>query len=131
MVQRILYADDDDDDGKMLEEAIGIHDPTIKVTVVENGSTLLRFMKTELQPDMVILDLNMPVMGGMECIERIREMTECFNMPIIVYSTSRNKAEIAACFKMGANYYIAKPYSMEQLNKIGQSIAAGDLQSMY
>ncbi len=109
----ILVVDDDLDELLLLSEAfkgIGYEDP-----VLYAGSGLLMFDVLErTKPNiygLIVLDLNMPLLDGMDALKRLKEHPEYGHIPVIVYTTSRNEAEKEHCLSHGAIDYIIKPDS--------------------
>jgi DNA-binding NtrC family response regulator len=114
----ILIADDDRDDALLLTEAV--HDilPSANCIHVLDGIAALRHIKTNVEPDLVFLDLNMPLKNGLNCLKDISNLDLLPNTPIVIYSTSRNIRDIDESYKYGASFYIIKPASFRELCKI-------------
>ncbi len=111
----ILYADDDSDDRIFLSEAIREIDPAIRCITVCDGMEALAYLEsTPLLPDLVLLDINMPVMDGWECMNEIRKRKRCSEIPILIYSTTSDPVEILRYEKMGASF-LCKPSSFRGL----------------
>ena len=87
----ILMADDDKDDFYILKEAAEKTGESLKVSYVANWLELWRFILKTL-PDVLFLDINMPVKNGLECLQLLRQDRKYDNIPIIIYSTSVRKA---------------------------------------
>lgn len=120
----IVLADDDDDDRILFEEAVNEFSPEIKITCVEDGEELMSLLsaaKAKL-PDLIFLDLNMPRKNGNECLAEIRRNAKLKEIPIIIYSTSSSKEHIEKTYKDGANLYVRKPYSFEDLKVIAEKV---------
>ncbi|MHC5111138.1 MAG: response regulator [Planctomycetota bacterium] len=86
-------------------------------TVLEapDGAIALSVLQTSLPVDAVILDWNMPVMNGLECLKQIR-MNAVFNdVKVIMCTTEAERTHVVAAVKAGANGYVLKPVDMEQL----------------
>jgi DNA-binding NtrC family response regulator len=114
----ILIADDDKDDALLLTEAV--HDilPSANCIHVLDGIAALRHIKTNVEPDLVFLDLNMPLKNGLNCLKDISNLDLLPDTPIVIYSTSRNIRDIDESYKYGASFYIIKPASFRELCKI-------------
>jgi CheY-like chemotaxis protein len=120
----IILADDDPDEcmifTQVLEEVI----PNGKITCVENCSELLDFLEkadSSSRPDLLFLDLNMPLTPGHECLKKIIQNKFYKNIPVIVYSTASRKQIIEECYQIGASMYVVKP---TEINKLKESISA-------
>ncbi|GEO07589.1 response regulator [Segetibacter aerophilus] len=114
----ILIADDDNDDAQLLSEAILNILPSGKCSHVVDGIAALRHIKTNVEPDLVFLDLNMPLKNGINCLKDIYNLDLLPNTPIVIYSTSKNIKDIEDAYKYGASFYIVKPASFKELCKI-------------
>lgn len=114
----IIMADDDTDDRDLFAEAAAEQE-AIVIENVENGLELLEMLEKKIDlPDLILLDLNMPVKGGKECLEEIRADEKYAELPVVIYSTSMNKKDIAETYELGANLYLPKPNSFSELKRI-------------
>jgi CheY-like chemotaxis protein len=69
-------------------------------------------------PDLLFLDLNMPLKNGFECLSEIRRETRLDKMPIIIFSTSSQPSAIDEVYAHGAQLYVRKPNDFAQLKKV-------------
>ncbi len=124
----IFLADDDTDDRAMFEEVIGEIDATIQLICAEDGMVLLQLLNAEQHPlpDLIFLDLNMPNKNGKECLDEIRKSERLKNIPIVIYSTSSSPKDIEDTFEKGANLYVRKPSSFNELRKITKDVLSID-----
>lgn len=112
---KLLLVDDDADDRSLFTEAIHQIDPEINLELASNGlEALQRLQSIQQKPDIVFLDINMPVMDGCECLRRIRENVTTSHLPVVICSTSSNLREINRLTQLGATY-IRKPGSFKEL----------------
>ena len=81
---------------------------TNKLVHKANGEEALEYLRTETKPCVVLLDLNMPVMNGIEFLEVVKADEILKGIPIVVLTTSNAKEDIAKSFKLGAAEYIVK-----------------------
>lgn len=125
----ILFSDDDPDDALLFTRAVDILDRPILLSFAEDGRQLLKFLDKETLPDMVFLDLNMPFKSGLECLKTIRAEKKFDNLPVVIYTTSKNPEDINSCYKLGANLYVVKPYSFEDIIKSVKKILSLDLKN--
>ena len=118
----ILLADDDTDDCLFFKEAVTVFIPPANFTAVHDGDQLMQLLGSETtkMPDMLFLDLNMPRKNGFECLAEIKQHKKLKMLPVVIFSTSNVHDEINAVFKTGADVYIRKPRSFEQLVKVIQ-----------
>ena len=117
----ILIAEDDADDRLLLQTAFQEIGYQGRLEFVANGEELLDFLKKNLgqpiQPGVIILDLNMPKKGGKEVLSEIRGELGYKKVPIIVFSTTKNEAEVQKCYELGADNYFVKPVNYSSLIK--------------
>ena len=115
----VFIADDDEDDRDIFMEVITDVVPHADVTVAKNGIELMGLLSAATAiPDVIFLDLNMPLMNGQECLDKIRANGKLKNIPIIIYSTSNSREHIDETFKKGATFYFPKPTSFKDLKQM-------------
>lgn len=117
---RVLLTDDDADDRLIFKEILNEMDKDITVNMVNDGKQLMNFLSTEDNPlpHIIYLDLNMPNMDGIECLQKIRSHGKYSNILIAIYSTSTSDKDIDDTFSHGANIYITKPAAYSELKKV-------------
>lgn len=108
---RILAVDDDCMNLEMLEIMLTELDCTL--LKAENGLRAMEILEAEPRVDVILLDLEMPVMDGYETIERIKQSFDWRDIPVIVVTAGTN--EVTRTLALGANDFIAKPYNPEEL----------------
>ncbi|MCF6131838.1 response regulator [Flavobacterium wongokense] len=112
----IFYADDDVDDLDFFKEALLEIDKP--VCLFEEGDKLLKSLHNPPpRASVIFLDLNMPVKSGFDVLREIKASANIENVPVVIFTTSSNPADIELCKKMGANLYIRKPASVGALRK--------------
>ena len=120
-INTILIAEDDADDRFLLKAAFKQNDANDNLVFVENGVELFNYLRNCLKsenivlPRFVLLDLNMPKKDGREVIKEIKSISVLRNIPVVVFSTANSYLEMQRCYDLGANSYITKPNSFEQL----------------
>jgi CheY-like chemotaxis protein len=115
----VLLADDDADDRMIFLEAFRELKLDVEVNTVRNGRETIDFLKhADRLPDILFLDLNMPVMNGKECLKVIKKDPRYENICIAIYSTSSNEEDIEETLVLGAHVYVKKPSDFEQLKQI-------------
>jgi DNA-binding NarL/FixJ family response regulator len=115
---KILIADDDVNDAALLKEAIKDILPSANCIHVPDGVAALNYIKTNFEPDLVFLDLNMPLKNGINCLKDIFNLELLPDTPIVIYSTSKNIKDIDEAYKYGASFYIIKPTPFKELSKL-------------
>lgn len=126
----IIIADDDADDQMMLKEAF--HECNVKSPIffVNDGDELIHCLrnpneyigKTDCPIGLIFLDLNMPRRDGREVLKEIKSDPKLKDLPIIVFTTSKEDSDISSTYSLGVNSFITKPVSFESLLKIIQSV---------
>lgn len=109
----ILIADDDDRNIFALSSALKTKG--LKITSVSNGQKALEALASETHFDLVLMDVMMPVMDGLEAMRRIRGQPAGNKIPIIALTAKAMKGSREACIEAGANDYLSKPVDMERL----------------
>lgn len=123
----VLLADDDAEDRELFQELMLEIMPNVKITMAENGKKLIDILNSGTAPDIIFLDLNMPLKNGHECLNEIRNNSTWNGIPVIIYSTSRNPNDIEATFKSGANFYFPKPDSFKDFKTIMKKLLEFDV----
>ena len=122
--QYILLADDDVDDQMLFQDAIDEIEKNIRLRTVYSGDQLMRTLArpdTAL-PDLIFLDLNMPVKNGHACLQEIRSNEKLKHIPVAIFSTSMNPVDVDSTLKNGANVYIRKPNNFNTLKDVISSV---------
>lgn len=111
--------DDDEDDQFMIRQVLAEHTPMASIQVLTDGEALLTALsQAATLPHLVLLDLNMPRMGGLEALQRIRANQTYAGLPIIVLTTSDNVDDRARAQALKADGYLVKPPTIPQLNQL-------------
>jgi chemotaxis family two-component system response regulator Rcp1 len=117
--RKILIIDDNPADSKMLRAALARRDSAIETEVLEDGEQAVEYfsmkMRPESAPDLILLDLNLPLLSGFEVLEFIKSEPGLKKLPVVVLSGSSNPYEIERCYAAGANSYISKPVGLQQV----------------
>lgn len=116
----VLLADDDEDDRLFFKEAFEDIKIKTRVSTVNDGVELMKYLNdpNNTLPDILFLDLNMPLKNGIECLKEIRSTSSLKDISIAIYSTSASEEDIEKTFVKGANVYIKKPNDFSTLRKI-------------
>jgi CheY-like chemotaxis protein len=121
----ILLADDDDDDRDIFIEIMKEISPEVIIKIARNGEDVFTVLSEPgYRPDIIFLDLNMPIKGGYECLKEIRATDNLKNIPVVIYSTSTKDEHIEETYLSGANLYIPKPDSYSGLHKMATQVLA-------
>jgi CheY-like chemotaxis protein len=119
-----LLADDDEDDRFFFSMALKSVDPDIQCVMVSNGMGVLTMLQNDFFsfPDYIFLDLNMPLLDGLQCLEAIKKNTAYRAIPVIMYSTTMDKATSRKLMKAGALACFVKPSSPAKLADVVQKL---------
>jgi len=117
----ILMADDDEDDCLLVGEALKKNQMVKELRFVSDGKELMEYLhgcnnSTDTPcPDLILLDLNMPMQNGRETLREIKADLRFKSIPVVILTTSKAERDIKLCYGLGANAYIIKPMSFEGL----------------
>jgi CheY-like chemotaxis protein len=127
----ILLAEDDDGHAELILEGLvdaGMKNPVIRF---ENGLDVLKYLeeaysedKTPLEHYLLLLDINMPGMDGMEVLSRIKSDSKMKSIPVIMLTTTDDPQEIALCYQQGCNFCISKPVEYLQFSEMVRHLGA-------
>jgi len=84
------------------------------VLSASSGQELLHLL-TDRKPDLIILDIMMPEMDGLEVLGRLKAVTETASIPVILLTAKVQYEDVLGGYKLGADYYITKPFTSTQL----------------
>lgn len=121
----LFLVDDDEDDKNFISSALHQFLPKAVFSFFSNGKEVVQALQKHIKnlPDLIIIDLNMPVMCGFELLNWIKKSESCKFIPVVMFSTSRSTEEIERCCAAGASDYYCKPSEVEGYSKIARSIA--------
>ncbi|HTB13322.1 MAG TPA: response regulator [Bryobacteraceae bacterium] len=115
MARKIVIVEDNPADAKTLRVALTRRDPEIETVVLENGAQALEYFANDETPELVLLDLNLPLVSGFEVLEFLKSDPHLKRLPVVILSGSSNQQEIERCYAAGANSYICKPTGINQV----------------
>jgi pilus assembly protein CpaE len=111
--EKILCVDDEDPIRKLC--TVYLAKRGYRVEAVANGVEALKLIESKGAPDLVVTDVNMPLMNGLELVKRLREDRRTARTPIIVLSAAKQEQDILAGYAHGADDYIGKPIDLAVL----------------
>lgn len=116
----ITLADDDEDDRMFFTDAFDELKINTVVNTVNDGAALMKFLDDpeSILPNIIFLDLNMPLKSGIECLKEIKGNSKFEDIAIAIYSTSSSEEDIENTFVLGANIYIKKPSDFGKLKDV-------------
>lgn len=131
MAQLIMLAEDDTDDQFLFSEALAAVNSHARLITADNGEALLDILRnSQVIPELIILDINMPRKNGYEALAEIKTLEKFAQIPVLVLTTSSDVRSVDEMYALGANLYIRKPSSFEALKKIITFIISVDWLSL-
>lgn len=118
----ILYVDDDPDDRQFFQEAMLTIDNRFECIMCQDGLDALSFLSEGRFPDIIFLDINMPLMDGKACLMEIRGNKNTAHIPVIMFTTTNNPEERIICENLGATDFLLKPVSCRNMTELLASI---------
>ena len=130
--RHILLVEDNDDDVQLTLRALRLHHVANRVEVVGDGADALDYLfcrgayegrdRRDL-PQLVLLDLKLPKVGGLEVLTKIRQEPRTKRLPVVILTSSNTEGDVARSYDLGANSYIRKPVDfsqfMDAVNSLG------------
>jgi len=124
----VLLVEDWLGDVRLTLEAFKEDNHSVKLYVVPDGAEAMNFLRREgkyanaLRPDLILLDLNLPKMGGREVLAQIKADAGFKTIPIIILTTSNAPHDVEDCYNLQANSYLCKPAGFELFDKLVKDI---------
>ena len=124
----ILLVEDNAGDVRLTQEVLKSSKVRNKLIIASNGKEALdclrkqgKFVGTP-RPDLILLDLNLPVMDGREVLEKIKDDPDLKRIPVVVLKTSKAEEDILKTYNLHANCYVTKPVDLDQFVKVVRSL---------
>ena len=130
-IKRILLAEDSEKDVELALEALAEHHLANDVIVVQDGEQALDYLyrrgefagNADTHPVLVLLDLKMPKVDGMEVLRQIKADPELKRIPVVMMTSSREERDLVRSYDLGVNAYVVKPVKfadfMESVKQLG------------
>ncbi|AQQ09080.1 Response regulator rcp1 [Sedimentisphaera cyanobacteriorum] len=115
----ILLVEDNPGDQKLFSKSLQMKEIDSEVVTVGTGEEAVEYFKSAggdinfIRPDLIILDLNMPGMGGKAFLKQFKKMEDFNDIPVVVLTTSDSDIDIVESYKLQAAGYIKKPVSLK------------------
>jgi CheY-like chemotaxis protein len=129
----ILIAEDDEEDRMLARDALAESRLANPIHFVEDGGELLDFLQrrgdyadpaASPRPGLILLDINMPRMTGLEALRRIKADPELRRIPVVILTTSRADQDVIRSYDLGVNSFISKPVTFEGLVSVMRLIGS-------
>ena len=127
----ILLVEDDANDAELTLRALRARNLANQVFLARDGAEALDFFfgieahplrEIGVVPKVVLLDLNLPKVGGLEVLRRLKAAASTRELPVVVLTASRDEPDIALAYRLGANSYIVKPVDFDKFVKIVEEV---------
>jgi len=123
MKKIILLAEDNPDDVLLTQRAFKKSNILNELVVVRDGEEALDYLFAEgkyknrdknIMPELILLDLKMPKLDGLQVLERIRKDPRTKQLPVVILTTSKEESDVVKSYCLGANSFISKPVDFDQ-----------------
>lgn len=118
----ILLVEDDPDHRELALLALEQHGLAERVVIARDGVDALEVLSRGLLPRLIVLDLQLPRMSGLEVLRRIRESARTRFLPVVVLTSSDEESDILRSHELGANSYIVKPLDFQSFAEAARQI---------
>ena len=125
--KRVMLIDDAPDDQLFFRDAIQIVQPGLQCELTSSCQEAFRKLELPPLPDYIFMDLNMPVMNGFECLVYLKNQENYKDIPVVIFTTSKNLNEITRTQQLGARWFISKPDDFKVLCKKLSKVLRKDL----
>jgi len=122
----ILIVEDNPIDLDLTLRAFAVKKLSNPILVARDGEEALQYMERweqgELWPVVILLDLNMPKINGLEVLQKIKSHPDFKAIPVVILTTSSESSDLQAAYRLGANSYIVKPVNFEKFLDVANHI---------
>jgi len=122
---RIMLVEDDPADQKLIRKSMANQKIANEMLVVDSGEEALDYLLASKAddgehpaPELILLDLNMPGMGGKEFLRRIKADTKLDTIPVVILTTSDSERDVLESYKLHASGYIKKPVILQDFQEV-------------
>ncbi len=131
-LKRILLAEDNPKDVELTLTALDEHNLANEVVVVNDGAEALDYlyrrgkfaMRADNDPAVVLLDLKMPKVNGLEVLRTIKKDDKLKTIPLVILTSSREEKDLVESYKLGVNAYVVKPVNFQQFIEAVKELGA-------
>lgn len=127
----ILLAEDDYGDQELTKRALQDELLNTDLRIVDNGEQAMEYLKRQgkyadpdssPRPDLLLLDLNMPLKNGREVMVEMKSDPQLCNIPVVVLTTSKQDRDVLSSYQEGCNSFIQKPVDIDQFIQVVQQL---------
>lgn len=120
----ILLVEDNPDDIELTVSTLKQHGVAADIAVAEDGVEALEYLSSHDVPALLVVDLKLPRMNGLELLQRMRADPRTRIVPVVVLTSSIEEEDVARCYEAGANSYVRKPVNYDEF--VGVARKLGD-----
>lgn len=128
----LVLIEDNPDDVELMLATLNEFRLRNPVVVLRDGQEAVDYLfcrgayagRAMVQPDVILLDLKLPKVGGLEILRLLKNDPHLRRVPVVVLTSSREEADVVAGYELGANSYIVKPVDFDQLSETVRSIGS-------
>ena len=118
-----MLVEDSQADARLIKEVFRDEKIMVDLDIARDGEEAMEYLLSEgNNPDLVILDLNLPRKDGREVLAEIKENKSLRTIPVVILTTSQSEEDIIKSYKLNANCYVTKPIDLDQFIKIIKSL---------
>ncbi len=128
-MSRFLIVEDDPNDVELIRLALDAYPFVNQIDVAEDGEAALLYLFGQADgvparplPRMILLDLKLPKINGIQVLEAIRQHPRTRTVPVVVMTSSAEGQDIESCYSLGVNSYVVKPLDFQQFQEVSQQV---------
>ncbi|MCD4692867.1 MAG: response regulator [Calditrichales bacterium] len=126
----LLLVEDNPDDVELTLRVFKKHHVVNKIIVAKDGEEALDVIfqhgkenKTQRRPDLILLDLKLPKVDGLEVLRQVKSNSKTKHIPVVVLTSSKEEKDIVESYRLGVNSYIRKPVNFENFSEIVKQLS--------
>ena len=121
----IILVEDNPSDADLIKRSLNKNNVANKILHLKDGQEVLDYLfgegdwkgrKTANTPKVILLDLKMPKVSGIEVLRKIKSNEETKSIPVVILTSSKEDPDIKECYKLGVNSYVVKPVGFEEFS---------------
>jgi two-component system response regulator len=127
----ILLVEDSEDDSAFFVHALKVSNPAAQLHIARDGvEALVQIFGAGdpadavpiIHPRLIILDLKLPKVSGMEVLRQLKANPHTRAIPVVILSSSREKRDLAECYQLGVNSYLTKPMDFDEFGEVARTL---------